>query len=99
PPCGRVRTSMSTEGVLLEGGSAAIAELARVLAIPLGRSVVDRTALAGAYDIRLQFSKDNYSTDSGIFTAIQEQLGLKLAAANAPVGVLVIDHIERPAPN
>ena len=107
PPCGRVRISMSPEGVLLEGGSAAVSELARVLAIPLGRPVVDRTSLSGAYDIRLQFSDDlsgttpppETVTSSGIFTAIQEQLGLKLESAKAPVNVLVIDHIDRPTAN
>jgi uncharacterized protein (TIGR03435 family) len=57
PPCGRVRISMSIEGVLMEGGNAAMSELARVLAIPLSRPVVDRTTLSGAYDIHLQFSE------------------------------------------
>jgi uncharacterized protein (TIGR03435 family) len=98
---------MSPEGILMEGGSAAISELARVLAIPLGRPVVDRTALSGAYDIHLQFSEDVSgasspqidATNSGISTAIQEQLGLKLASARAFVDVLVIDHIDRPTAN
>ena len=107
PPCGRVRISMSPQGVLMEGGSAAMSELARVLAIPLSRPVVDRTALSGAYDIRLQFSDDVSgatpppadATNSGIFTAIQEQLGLKLESTKAPVDVLVIDHIDRPTAN
>jgi uncharacterized protein (TIGR03435 family) len=98
PPCGRVRISMSPEGVLMEG-SAALPELARVLAIPLGRPIVDRTALTGAYDIHLQFSRDDSGENSGVFTAIQEQLGLKLAAAKAPVDVLVIDRIDRPSAN
>jgi len=98
---------MSPEGVLMEGGRVTVSELARVLAIPLGRPVVDRTSLNNAYDIRLQFS-DALSgatpapedvTSSGIFTAIQEQLGLKLESAKAPVDVLVIDHIDRPSAN
>jgi uncharacterized protein (TIGR03435 family) len=107
PPCGRVRISMSPQGVLMEGGSAAMSELARVLAIPLNRPVVDRTALGGAYDIRLQFSDDAGgtplspadATNPGVFTAIQEQLGLKLESAKAPVDILVIDHIDRPTAN
>jgi uncharacterized protein (TIGR03435 family) len=107
PPCGRVRISMSPEGILMEGGSAGMPELARVLAIPLGRPVVDRTALSGAYDIDLQFSADDPGgasppaddTNSGIFTAIQEELGLRLAPAKAPVDILVIDHIDRPTAN
>jgi uncharacterized protein (TIGR03435 family) len=107
PPCGRVRISMSREGTVMEGGKAAVSELARVLAIPLGRPIVDRTALTGAYDIRLQFTDDASgdtspnadATTSGIFTAIQEQLGLKLTSARASVDVLVIDRIERPTAN
>jgi uncharacterized protein (TIGR03435 family) len=107
PPCGRVRISMGPQGVLMEGGSAAMSELARVLAIPLSRPVVDRTALSGAYDIRLQFADDGPGAtpapadapNPGIFTAIQEQLGLKLESAKAPVDVLVIDHIDRPTAN
>jgi uncharacterized protein (TIGR03435 family) len=101
PPCGRVRISMSPGGVLMEGGSAPMPELARVLAIPLGRPVVDRTALIGPYDIHLEFSDDASleATNSGIFTAIQEQLGLKLASAKAPMDVLVIDRIDRPTAN
>src|SRR5579859_5405571 len=58
PPCGRVRISMAPSGVLLEGGNAPTSELARVLAIPLSRPVIDRTALSGAYDIHLQFIND-----------------------------------------
>ncbi|HXS93144.1 MAG TPA: TIGR03435 family protein [Candidatus Limnocylindrales bacterium] len=107
PPCGRVRISMSPDGVLLEGGSAAMAELARVLAIPLGRPVVDRTGLSGTYDIRLQVSEEKTGATPlpadvpgyAIFTNIQEQLGLKLVADKAPVDMLVIDRIDRPTAN
>jgi uncharacterized protein (TIGR03435 family) len=107
PPCGRVRVSMSAEGVLMEGGGAAMSDLVRVLAIPLGRPVVDRTSLTSVYDIRLQFSDDlsratpppEAVTSVGIFSAIQEQLGLKLESAKALVDVLVIDHIDRPTAN
>jgi uncharacterized protein (TIGR03435 family) len=107
PPCGRVRISMSAAGALMEGGHAAVPELARTLAIPLRRPVVDRTALSGAYDIRLQFANDVSGANSspadlaeaGIFIAIEEQLGLKLESVKAPVDVIVIDHIERPSAN
>jgi uncharacterized protein (TIGR03435 family) len=107
PPCGRVRISMSPQGTLMEGGSAAMSELARVLAIPLRRPVIDRTALSGVYDIRLQFADEaadatplpTDTPNSGIFTAIQEQLGLKLESAKGPVDVLVIDRIDRPTAN
>jgi len=70
---------------------------------PLDRPVVDRTGLGDAYDIHLQFKKDDTvaapvdEAEAGIFTAIQEQLGLKLTTAKAPFDVVVIDKVERPS--
>jgi len=73
----------------------------------LGRPAIDRTGLSGRYTFRLNWTPDSPSApnapdaDSGpsIFTALQEQLGLKLEATHAPVQVLVVDHIERPTEN
>ena len=69
----------------------------------LDRPVVDKTGLTGKYDFTLQFtpaaSESTDSTAPSIFTAIQEQLGLKLEPQKAPMDVLVIDHIEPPSPN
>ena len=67
-----------------------------------GRKVLDRTGLTGRYDIDLKWaSVDDPRNPDGpsLFTAIQEQLGLKLDPVKAPVDVLVIDHIERPSEN
>jgi uncharacterized protein (TIGR03435 family) len=68
-----------------------------------GRIVVDRTGLAGRYDLKLQWTPDDAVATEGsppsLFTAIEEQLGLQLKAAKEPVPVLVIDHIELPSPN
>jgi uncharacterized protein (TIGR03435 family) len=63
--------------------------------------VVDRTNLSGAYDIDLTYSRTQTpdSSDPSLYTALQEQLGLKLEPVRAPVEVLVIDHIERPSPD
>jgi uncharacterized protein (TIGR03435 family) len=56
--------------------------------------------VTGQYDIDLTWSPDSVP-DSGpsIFTALQDQLDLKLESAKAPVDVVVIDHIERPSEN
>lgn len=64
------------------------------------RMVIDKTDLKGDYDLELSWSPDD-SADSGLslFTALQEQLGLKLEPAKAPVDVIVVDHIERPSAN
>ncbi len=86
--------------------AAPISLLLVVLQQRLGRSVVDRTGLMGRYTFKLNWTPDaitspagaNSDSESGpsIFTAVQEQLGLKLEAVKAPVQVLVVDHIERP---
>jgi len=68
-----------------------------------GRMVVDRTGLSGSWDFELQFSPrrgaDAPAGDPDLpdfFTAVQEQLGLKLESTKGPVDVLVIDSVERP---
>jgi uncharacterized protein (TIGR03435 family) len=72
--------------------------LARNLAGELGVPVIDRTSLAGAYDFRLEWNPTDdpaiQSSAPSIFTALQEQLGLRLQSGRGPVEVLVIDHVE-----
>ena len=77
------------------------------------RPVLDRTRLNGAFDVTLEYTPDvgqmsppqtdasapDPSAPPSIFTAIQQQLGLKLVPQTGPVDVLVIDHIEEPSPN
>jgi uncharacterized protein (TIGR03435 family) len=59
--------------------------------------VVDRTGLEGDFDIDLEFFMAGTSVEGvSVFTALQEQLGLKLESHRAPVDVLVIDSVERP---
>jgi uncharacterized protein (TIGR03435 family) len=69
----------------------------------VGRSVVDKTGLKGAYDFHLQWEPDlgvaDHGTFPSIFTALQEQLGLKLQPNKGPVKTLSVDHIERPSEN
>ena len=69
----------------------------------VGRSVVDKTGLKGAYDFRLQWEPDETVADHdafpSIFTALQEQLGLKLQPNKGPVKTLSVDHLERPSEN
>jgi len=62
-----------------------------------GRTVIDRTGLEGGFEIDLEWSPGQIATDQpSLFTAIQEQLGLKLESTKAPIDVLVVDHVERP---
>jgi uncharacterized protein (TIGR03435 family) len=65
------------------------------------RPVVDETGLSGMFELRLEWSDENPPAGEkpSLFTAMREQLGLKLEAADSPMDVLVIDTVERPRPN
>jgi uncharacterized protein (TIGR03435 family) len=80
----------------------------------LGRTVIDQTAHTETFDVRLTFAPDAAlaglpggapgaplanASGASIFTAIQEQLGLKLESGTGPVEVLVIDSVEKPSEN
>jgi uncharacterized protein (TIGR03435 family) len=92
-----------------------ITSLASALMRKTHRTVMDKTGLTGHYDLELKFAPDSGTTPMGdteqmavpdassagssLFTALQEQLGLKLKADKGPVDCLVVDHIERPSAN
>ena len=87
----------------MEMSGASMTDVATQLTNILGRVVVDRTGAAGKYDLDLSWLPDE-AVGSGlsgpsIFTAVREQLGLRLDPEKAPVKILVIDHIEKPSPN
>lgn len=84
--------------------SATMKDFAMGMNFFVGRPVVDQTGLIGKYDFRVRYTDDEVRTTDpnappGIFTAVQEQLGLKLQPVKAPVDVLVIDRVERPSEN
>ena len=70
-----------------------MADIAQTLSRYAERRVLDRTALDGRYDFELRWS------DIPIFTALNEQLGLKLEPAKGSVDILIVDHVERPMPD
>jgi uncharacterized protein (TIGR03435 family) len=81
-----------------------LTDLKFVLAQETGRPVVDKTGLTGKYDFVLQYTPaDHAATDESgkpsIFTALEEQLGLKLVPTKQPVEVLVVDSMEQPTEN
>jgi uncharacterized protein (TIGR03435 family) len=79
--------------------------LISILGSSLGAPVFDETGLKGSYNFSLDFTDPRdprpRQADSppDLFTAVEEQLGLRLQAAKKPVEVLVIDHIDRPSAN
>jgi len=86
----------------LNGNGTDMATFASALSGKLGRSVVDRTGLQGFYDFLLTWTPDEAQADTpgpSLFTAIQEQLGLRLESIKGPVEILVVDHAERPSEN
>src|ERR1035437_3598052 len=82
-------------------------EIASMLAMQIGRPVSDKTGLSGKYDFDLKYyqtkASDRKDDETNpwppLETAIQDQLGLKLAAAKGQLRVLVIDHLEKPSEN
>jgi uncharacterized protein (TIGR03435 family) len=84
--------------------SASMADFAFGEQFFLDRPIVDQTGLAGRYDFSIHYTYDEAkSTDPnappGLFTAVQEQLGLKFQPTKSPVDVFVIDHVEQPSAN
>jgi uncharacterized protein (TIGR03435 family) len=66
------------------------------------RAIIDKTGLDATYDVHLEWAADALADDAGgtsIFSALQEQLGLRLESAKGPVEVLVIDGVERASAN
>ena len=82
-----------------------VGELALMLKFFMDRPIVDQTRLAGRYDFQLKWTTDESkapadgSARPSIFTAMQEQLGLKLEPVKTKIDVMVIDKIERPGAN
>lgn len=109
-PCGGFAIRPSGD---LVGRSVPIPGLGANLSFLLHRPVLDKTELSGKFDLNLSWAPDENTPDFGgdagtspsdpnrpsIFTALQEQLGLKLEAQKGPGEVVVIDHVEAPAEN
>jgi uncharacterized protein (TIGR03435 family) len=88
-------------------GGFRMTEITRILSTLVGRTIIDETGISGPVQFRLQYQRGRGASPPAvpagaldekpdIFTALQEQAGLKLDARRAPVDVLVIDRIDRP---
>ena len=98
--------------VSVRGGGATMAMLASLLERAAKRLVIDRTGLADNWDLEVNYTPDRSQLPPGVelpssidpngpslFTALEEQLGLKLRPARGPVEVLVINSVQQPTPN
>jgi uncharacterized protein (TIGR03435 family) len=96
----------------LQGHSVTTSMIARMIGNILDRAVSDDTGISGSFDISVEYAMDDGllkrvapdarvsdNTAPSLFTALQEQVGLKLESRRVPVEVLVIDHAERPSAN
>lgn len=98
----------------LHGVGIPVASLAPILSRTLGRTVIDSSGLTAKYDVTMDWAPDDPAVTLGpdgprqsssdrsgpsIFTAIQEQLGLKLEARKGPVEIFIIDRVEKPSEN
>jgi len=104
-------SGVSVEGILK--GGMTMADMAVTISRWMDKAVLDRTGLTGTFDVELQFSSEGLpgvpgpppgverppNDNPSIFTAVQEQLGLKLESTRGPVDILVIDHAEKPTEN
>lgn len=89
-----------------DGTGITMTQLATVLSDQQDRPVIDRTGLGGIFDVHLEWFPEADGVDTNgdatgpsIFTALEEQLGLRLQSSKELVNMLVIDHIERPSEN
>lgn len=103
--CGGIRRQRAPERHVLEAIGIPMTKLAELLSDDAVRVVIDKTGLTNLYSFRLEFAPVALqvapadSSVPSLFGALQEQLGLRLEAARAPVEVLVIESVERPTPN
>lgn len=109
PQCGMMSSVIAGVQRVTLGGSR-ITSIATTVQSSVGRPVVDRTGLTGTFDIDFEFAREVAlqsapPTDlaaggaASVFTALQEQLGLRLEPRKETMDVLVIDHVEMPTAN
>ena len=106
-PCGGFRIFKRSQ---MWGNTVTVTQFADELKYMMQRMVVDKTGIKGLYDIRIEWTPEHFGPEPGtevspdeangtLFTAIQEQIGLKLQSEKAPVETLVVDRVSRPTEN
>ena len=112
PPCGSMTSGPNGPNAVWTFTGFEVSAVAGRLSGTLDRHVIDQTGIAGDFIIRLEFHPDENTPGvvwpaerdadetvpraASIFTALEQQLGLKIEKTRAPRGFLVIDHVERP---
>jgi uncharacterized protein (TIGR03435 family) len=103
PPPANVAAHGSQHGLEFVGSNSPMRAITGALSSMVEAPVIDKTGLMGTYNYTLQFGREWSASDPdswpSIFTAVQEQLGLKLEAAHETLPNLVVDHITKPTEN
>jgi uncharacterized protein (TIGR03435 family) len=103
PPPANVNAHGSQHGLEFVGSNAPMRAITGALSSMIEAPVIDKTGLPGTYNYTLQFGREWSANDPdgwpSIFTAVQEQLGLKLEAVHESVPNLIVDHITKPTEN
>jgi uncharacterized protein (TIGR03435 family) len=104
PECGLRGDGLGGSAATFRARGVLLSDFVRTLSGQVQRIVIDRTGLAGDWDFDLAFTPLRLeggpaSEGASIFTALREQLGLKLESTEAPVEVLVIERVERASSN
>jgi uncharacterized protein (TIGR03435 family) len=106
-PCGGFRIYQRRQ---MWGNTVTLKQFAGELTYMMERTVVDKTGITGLFDIRVEWTPEHFGPEPGtevkpdeanatLFTAIQEQLGLKLVSEKAPVEMLIVERVSRPGAN
>jgi uncharacterized protein (TIGR03435 family) len=108
PVCKTFASSRGSNLLMVEGQGLTLDEFSGVmlassaLGFKFDRPLINRTGIAGRFDFHLEFAIDDLLVDAAgpsIFTAVQQQLGLRIEPAKGPGEFLVIDHVEKPSEN
>jgi uncharacterized protein (TIGR03435 family) len=101
-PAGTERTFLTGRQGLIQGNGRTIGELTNLVADAVAAPVVDKTGLTGTYNLKLEWTPQLAAsaaaagqTEVSIFTALREQMGLRLDSVPVPIEVAVVDSIER----
>jgi uncharacterized protein (TIGR03435 family) len=98
-------SNMMGSPISIVGEKVTMNQLAFRLSRSIGRKVTDKTGLDGRFNLKIEWPQEDRlaepgaSASPGIFTALQEQIGLKLESTKEPVEVIVIDWVEKPTEN
>jgi len=84
---------------VIEAAAVGMTMVTKVLGTLSGRHVMDETGLAGSFAFKLEYASDADASGPSLFSAVQDQLGLKLESRKAPVEFLVVDSATHPSQN